>query len=362
MINLKSSARRPDPGPQDLVQLGGASRTGRAASILRLQTWSGSRREGASMLQIADRALADIAGCLGAMRVRAGQAASPSRIGAERQALQERFAGYRDEIDRLADDARFNGAALLRGGMRGPCQVWPVLRRRSTATSIGYRIRGHMGFEFFAFAPDAPGVMDGDTIRVDYDARRRRIEVTNLATGRRALAAGPARTPGIGTTVAVELPSFGLSVHLNDNFLVAHDNGAPLKNPALNEFVVSSEHERGLTVEMRDRAIFRYADGGEVVTVELDSARLEELDQALVRASIATADEAEAALVRVERACERLADMRAACGHARAALLGGPHPEEEAGEPGPVAMHGPVAVDAVAVGAVSAMRRMLLLQ
>ncbi|MBT5416219.1 MAG: hypothetical protein HOH66_15715 [Rhodospirillaceae bacterium] len=342
-----------------------AIRDGRAAAILRLRTARSGQRAGAALLQAADRALGRIAGHLAAMRVMAGQAASPSRSEAERLVLQDRFAASRTEIGRLVDGAAFNGARLLRGGRREACQVPRILLRRFHAAEIGYRVQGHMGFEGFAFRPDAPNLLAGDVIRVEYDAPGSRIAVTNMTTGRRALAAAPTRGPAIGKTLAVEVPGFGMRIDLNDGFLAGRANLAPLKNPGLNEFVLEEEHEWTTAVAMLDRAVFPLGDDGEAA-ISLESARLEEIDETLPCASIATAAQAGATLPRIERACERLVQMRAACAQAplapRAAANSDVPPDPVADKAGAVPALPVVAARAVAPGTVPAMRRLLLLQ
>jgi flagellin-like hook-associated protein FlgL len=87
------------------------------------------RREGAALLEVADSVLARIAKRLGTMRVMAKQAAAPSWSAAERRALQGFFAAGRREIDDLAEEASFNGVALLRDGKRELCKVRRVLQR-----------------------------------------------------------------------------------------------------------------------------------------------------------------------------------------------------------------------------------------
>lgn len=350
--------------PLDWVQTPPAVRDGRADAILGLCAARRGRREGAALLEAADSVLARIAKRLGTMRVMAGQAAAPSRSEAERRALQDFFAAGRREIDGLAEEASFNGVALLRGGKRELCKVRRVLQRHYLATSPGYRLHAHMGFENFVFRPDAPSLLAGDVIRVEYEAETGRIAVTNMTTGRRALAIAPNRTPAIGGVAAVEVPAFGLRIVINEDFVVGRDNRAPLDNPGLNEFVLSADHDWTSGTAMLDRAHFRLGAAGADVTVVLESARLEAIDEALVEASIASAAAAAAALPQVEMACERLAEMRAACAEARSALCGEPEavaPLREASM-APVLLAGRAGLRTVSPGAVLALRRLLLLQ
>lgn len=350
--------------PLDLVLTPPAIRDGRADAILDLCAVQRGRRDGAALLAVADSVLAQIAKRLATMRVMAGQAAAPSRSEAERRALQDLFAACRCEIDNLAEAASFNGLALLAGGKREVCKLPRVVRRHYLATSPGYRLHAHMGFENFVFRPDAPGLLAGDVIRVEYEAEAGRIAVTNMTTGRRALAPAPNRAPAIGSIAMVDVPGFGLRIVINEDFIVGRDNRAPLDNPGLNEFVLRAEHDWASGAALLDRAHFRFGPTGAEVTVTLDSARVEAIDDALVEASIASAPAAAAALPRVEMACERLAGMRAACAEAQSALCGEPEsgaPSREAAM-APVPLAGRAGLRTVCLGAVPAMRRLLLLQ
>jgi flagellin-like hook-associated protein FlgL len=339
-----------------------AVRDGRATAILGLCAERRGRREGAALLQAADAVLAQIAERLRTMRVVAGQAAAPTRSDAERRALQDVFAACRREIDRFAEDACFNGAHLLRGGRRELCQARRTLRRRYVAESFGYRLHEHMGFEAFSFVADAPNLLAGDRIRVEYEAGLGRISVTNMTTGRRALATAPNRAPAIGSVETVEVPAFGLRILLNDGFLVARDNRAPLDNPGLNEFVLQADHDWISGAAVLDRAHFDLGRDGEDKPVVLESARLAEIDEALIHASIVTASAAADALPRAERACERVAEMRLCCARMRAALRDEPADGAATAETSsvPVAPANCAALRALTPRAVPALRRLLL--
>jgi hypothetical protein len=140
-------------------------------------------------------------------------------------------------------------------------------------------------------------------IRVEYEAEAGRIAVTNMTTGRRALATAPNRALAIGGIAAVEVPAFGLRIVINEDFVVGRDNRAPFDNPGLNELVLSADHDWTSGTAMLDRAHSRFGATGADVTVVLESARLEAIDEALVEASIASTAAAAAALPRVEMAC-----------------------------------------------------------
>ncbi|MDA0702627.1 MAG: hypothetical protein O3A96_05215 [Proteobacteria bacterium] len=89
---------------------------------------------------------------------------------------------------------------------------------------------------------------------------------------------------------------------------------------------------------------------------------MEAIDEALVDASIATSAEAGATLPRVEMACERLAEMRAACAEARSKLCGEPEAAVPPHAPllAPVLPAGGADLRAVMPRAVPAMRSLLL--
>ncbi len=91
--------------------------TGHAAEIGALATATSNAREGASLLQVADRGLGAIDDALTAMKYLATQASSTTAplSRQERAILNVEFQKLRTEIDRIADETEFNGIKVLKG-------------------------------------------------------------------------------------------------------------------------------------------------------------------------------------------------------------------------------------------------------
>ncbi len=89
-----------------------------AADIGALTAASGNARDGAALLQVVDRELEEIDAALSRMKDLATQASStttPMSRG-ERAILNAEFQDLISEIDRIANDAKFNGTKVLNGG------------------------------------------------------------------------------------------------------------------------------------------------------------------------------------------------------------------------------------------------------
>jgi flagellin len=88
-----------------------------------LKMASQNAEQAKNMVQTAEGYLNEIHNMLGRMRVLAVQAASDTVETENRQSLEGEFALLRDEIDRIASAAEYNGKALLDGTFSGQFQI-----------------------------------------------------------------------------------------------------------------------------------------------------------------------------------------------------------------------------------------------
>src|SRR3990172_1768186 len=125
--------------------------------------------QAASMLQIADGALATQADIIVRMKVLAVQSSSSQLSSTERTLLNNEFTSLRDELNRIAQDTDFNGIKLLSGSTT------------FSASSVGTDIAVVDGFEQFIFGSDPGGtfISAGDTIAITYNTGTDILTVTN---------------------------------------------------------------------------------------------------------------------------------------------------------------------------------------
>ena len=88
-----------------------------------LKMASQNAEQAKNMVQTAEGYLNEVHNMLGRMRVLAVQAASDTVDITNRQSLQGEFSLLRDEIDRIASAAEYNGAKLLDGNFTGQFQI-----------------------------------------------------------------------------------------------------------------------------------------------------------------------------------------------------------------------------------------------
>ncbi|MFC1551066.1 flagellin [Candidatus Latescibacterota bacterium] len=88
-----------------------------------LKMASQNAEQAKNMVQTSEGFLGEIHNMLGRMRVLAVQAASDTVGSSDRTSLQAEFALLRDEVDRIAAAAEYNGAKLLDGTFTGQFQI-----------------------------------------------------------------------------------------------------------------------------------------------------------------------------------------------------------------------------------------------
>ena len=270
-----------------------------------------SAGEAASMLYIADQALATMADNLAAMKVLAVQAATGNVGAVGRAYLDHEFGELRTEVDRIAYDTEFNGLKLLQG-----VEVAAVTSTSYAATGIGANIAVDTGFETFTIETDTPNVSDGDTIRVEYAQATQLFTVTNTTTSQIATAAGPPGGVGSGEFFDVAVADFGLTIRLNDNFNEAIDNPEDPQDPtALNEFTVSGTTtivtpatQAALTLTYK---VGTGTDGQDDVAVEIDPTDVSNLAAGLELSSLLTVSGAASATTTTSEAIDKLAEIQA---------------------------------------------------
>ena len=111
------------------------------AQITGLDKAQKNAKDGISLVQTAEGALTEVHDMLNRM-VRAGRASPPTapmRTTTDRAQLQKEVAQLKNEIDRIADSANFNGIKLLDGSLAGRTNVKDQLLRSAQVTAISGR-------------------------------------------------------------------------------------------------------------------------------------------------------------------------------------------------------------------------------
>ncbi len=198
------------------------------AEVAALKTAQANTGQAASMLQIADGALATIGDILVRMKSLAVQASSGQLGSIERGVLDSEFQALTSEISRIALDTEFNGTQLIAGSSA-------VVTQQEGTT-------GGLGAEGYTATFDTSTVATGDAFRVSFDnagTSTQNLTVTNLNTGDQqtinlassldsvvTARGGTAGTTdlAVGETVALDFTALGVTITLDNNFVRATDN------------------------------------------------------------------------------------------------------------------------------------------
>ncbi len=137
-----SSGARVNSAKDDAASLAIGTRL--TAEVSALRQASVNAGQATSLLQIADGALSTISDILVRMKSLAVQASSGQLSSTERGFLDTEFSALRNEINRIANDTEFNGAALISGGTT------------NTVTSPGVNLSVSNGIVGLSFGSAAP--------------------------------------------------------------------------------------------------------------------------------------------------------------------------------------------------------------
>lgn len=292
--------------------------TGHAAEIGALTTATSNAREGASLLQVADRGLGAIDDALTAMKYLATQASSTTAplSRQERAILNVEFQKLRTEIDRIADETEFNGIKVLKGVTVVEETIETVTQSYSI-TNLGSKIGIDDGFQDFVIASIPSGLSDGDRIRIEYDKQTGLFTVTNSATSQVATVAAPTSAPPEGQTTDVTVSEFSLTIQVNSNFKPNKSNNAPPGSPGQNEFEVSvTTSTTTTTVSSKNVTQLTFQVGTSTadqdkITLVLPAATIADLESGLVSDDINSASGASQALTNVTSAINALKNIQA---------------------------------------------------
>ena len=254
--------------------------------------------QAASMLQIADGALATQADIIVRMKVLAVQSSSSQLSSTERTLLNNEFTSLRDELNRIAQDTDFNGIKLLSGSTT------------FSASSVGTDIAVVDGFEQFIFGSDPGGtfISAGDTIAITYNTGTDILTVTNEVTGQ-AETASVSSAPSAGSFSDVVFGDFGLTVRLNSLFATATAvTGANAK------FIVAGGTSNTLTLSFR---VGTGINSEDVISFSLGKSTAVALAAGLDTDDILTVAAAETAITDTTTAIDEANSIRADVGAAK---------------------------------------------
>ncbi len=297
---------------------------GRAAALGR---GSANSSEAVSLLQVADTALGAMAEKLARLNELADQANLAKTSDSERAVLNAEFSRVRAEIIAIADDTEFNSVKILKGGtaLAETRNVASEVNTTTfTANNGSENLTTAAGIQQFVFAADAPGVLDGDVFRVEYDAASKNFTVTNTRSGVSQTVAAPSQAAldaiaGTGNAVDVTASTFGLTIKVISTFDRGQDNKALAGASVQNEFTVSAKITTTLssnaTAGTSDVVNFSFNIGGgtgpeDTVSFALQAATLANLAPGLASDDISTAAGAATAVANTVAASHRLNEDR----------------------------------------------------
>jgi flagellin len=171
--------------------------------------------QASSLLQIADGAMAQISDVVSRMQALAVQAKSGQLSSTERTILDTEFAQLQAEVDRIADDTKFNGTQLLAGATAVTSNVNDL---NATASGEADNLLGE-GFEDFIFTSSYG---DGG-VKVDYDGTTRAMTLTDILTGDKETVTVTSSTISAGDTEDVNFNNLGVTVRINSLFSKSTD-------------------------------------------------------------------------------------------------------------------------------------------
>lgn len=292
--------------------------TGHSADIGALAKATGNAREGATLLQIADRGLGAIADALTAMKdlaERASSASAPlSRV--QRAILNTQFQDLRAKIDRIAEDTEFNGIKVLKG-ITTVEESTDTVTQNTSITDLGSKIGIDDGFQKFVIGSGSGKSLDGHRMRIEYDKKTGLFTITNLATNQTAKVAAPAAAPAKGRTTDVDVSDFNLTIQVNSNFNPNKPNHAPPGNQGKNEFAVSVTATTTTTTVVSKNVVriaFQVGIGTadpDKITIVLPAATIADLESDLAADDISSVSGASLALSHVANAINALKNNRA---------------------------------------------------
>ncbi len=146
--------------------------------------------DGISMAQTAEGALQEVTNILQRMRELAVQSSNGTNTTADRQSLDAEVLQLKAEIDRIANNTKFNGKVLLDGTFSGTGLVFQVGADQGEIVSVQVGAGTNLALgtaattvSTFAEAQSAIGVVDAaikkiDTLRGDLGAIQNRLEST----------------------------------------------------------------------------------------------------------------------------------------------------------------------------------------
>jgi flagellin len=217
-----SSGLRVNSAKDDAAGLAIAERMN--ASVRGLNVAARNANDGISLAQTAEGALGKVGDMLQRMRELAVQSANATNSDEDRDALQAEVAQLRDEIDRVAKGASFNGKKLLDGSFTAAAfQVGAGAGENITVGSLAdTRASGLANVSYAevtvaAIDPDAAGFTDFDQ---EIAAGTLTITVSGVATDLGEITAASSGTERLGQVVEAinrKTSDTGVSAYLVDN-------------------------------------------------------------------------------------------------------------------------------------------------
>jgi len=200
-----SSGTRVVSSKDDAASLAIGSRLHAEVQALRQATVNAG--QAASMLQIADGAMARVSDILTRMKTLSVQASSGQLGNTERSMLDTEFGALLSEIDRISADTEFNGNSLLNGSTR-------TITNLNGLGAAANLIEAADGFHSISFGNS---VGDARTI-VAYDAANAMLTLTDLGTGQSQSVDIGASAIALNETQVVDFDHLDIVVTLNSAF------------------------------------------------------------------------------------------------------------------------------------------------
>lgn len=188
--------------------------------------------QAASMLQIADGALATVADILVRLKTLAVQSSSGQFSSVERGVLDSEYQALLSEITRISDDTEFNGTQLIAGGSAVfDANGDSVAGDQTLVATTGELTAGSA--PGFSVTYDSSKLTTEDTFRISYANATEELSVTNTRSGDRqtidittAFNAQlttngqntTANSLNAGTTVNVDFSNLGVTLALDSTF------------------------------------------------------------------------------------------------------------------------------------------------
>ncbi len=199
--------------------------SGLASQVNILNTALSVSSQGASLLQVADGALAQIQGILQQQQSVATQAQAGSLSATQLGFLDQEFQGLTQQINSLAGSTNFNGVNLLNGAIAGGSNITTNIAAGNATTPLQATV-------FTTTATSGSDYTSGDTLTINGVTLALKTSSTDLA-GHTAVDSAANIAAALNASGAPQLANYHFSSDAAGNVLANYTGGATVNIPTL---------------------------------------------------------------------------------------------------------------------------------